>query len=195
VKKNNGIIIKTFFTKKIKIALLDAELGKIEGVPPSDIWCVGSLIEYSIPDKKEHSMLHNMGLVSLPLLLARTDILFFHHILELCNFFIPVGSYVTGMYELISLLYADKAAYYSDQFKLLFLLKFFVLLGRYPENQKFQTSYFHQLALMPIDRIMDYSIDWDTEQELREWVTDCVLDHPYVHVLKTFHFLERDRLL
>lgn len=196
MKKHVGIIIKTYFAKVRKCALLDAELGMIEVIPPYETLSAGSLLEYELAKGfQERFFLQGVDLVNVPLQLAREDILFFHHILELCYFFILEGSNVPGMHELLCNLYHETAKTYSIDFKLLFLFKFFVLLGRFPHETKYQTAYFQELASKPIDTIIHYSIDWNSKHELREWITSCVMDHPYVQGLKTIHFLERDRLL
>lgn len=188
-------MIKTYFTKVRKCALLDYELGMIDAIPPSEALSAGSMIEYSLTKRsQEKFFLQEVDLINIPLQLAKQDILFFHHILELCYFFMLEGSQVPGMYELLCRLYHESKTYSLD-FKLLFLFKFFVLLGRFPYEGKYQTTFFQELASKPIDTIISYSIDWNSKHELREWIVSCVMDHPYVQGLKTIHFLERDRLL
>jgi hypothetical protein len=195
VKKHTGIIIKTYFTKTRKCALLDYEMGMVEAIPSSDKLSPGSMIEYAlVKGSQEKFFLQEIDLINIPLHLARQDILFFHHILELSYFFMLEGSHVPGMYDLLCRLFHETKTYSLD-FKLLFLFKFFVLLGRFPYESKYQTVFFQDLAHKPIDTIINYSIDWNSKRELREWIVSCVMDHPYVQGLKTIHFLERDRLL
>ncbi|BDC34151.1 hypothetical protein Noda2021_01090 [Candidatus Dependentiae bacterium Noda2021] len=168
----------------------------IEAIPPSETWSVGSLVEYTLVKSNQNKLfLHNVDLIDVPFKLAREDILFFHHILELSYFFMLEGSHVPGMYELLQYLYSQSQEKYSLDFKLLFLFKFFVLLGRYPEDEKFQTMYFEELASKPIDTVVHHLIPSNVSLQLSEWIISCVMDHPYVQGLKTIHFLERDRLL
>ncbi len=51
------------------------------------------------------------------------------------------GSHVPGMYDLLCRLFHETKTYSLD-FKLLFLFKFFVLLGRFPYESKYQNCFF-----------------------------------------------------
>ena len=92
MEKKTGIILKTFFPKKMKMVLLDEQMGKIEGVPPSDQFACGALLTYYAHQRGKIYFLHRIDLIDMPLTLAKDDILFLHHVLEICYFCAPFGN-------------------------------------------------------------------------------------------------------
>jgi hypothetical protein len=179
MEKKTGIILKTFFPKKMKMVLLDYDLGKIEGVPSTDSFSCGSMLAYDAQAKGNLYFLH-----------AKNDILFLHHALELCYFCVPFGKHVPEIFFLMVHLYQQLPLPYTYAFKIAFLFKLLVTLGMHPEESRFQDSQYYLLARESIDTIMNKSIHLDTKETLHEWVRACVATHPQIHVFKTMHFLD-----
>lgn len=188
MEKKSGIILKTFFPKKVKMVVLDQELGKIEAVPPTDQFFVGSLLAYHVHQRGHLYFLHEVSLLDMPLSLAKDDILFLHHVLEICYFCAPFGSNVPEIFNIIILLYQESD--YLHEFKIAFLFKLLVLLGMHPDEPQFQDPLYYHLARESIDTIIDMSIHLDTKKALYKWVRSCVSIHPLGHAFKTMHFLE-----
>lgn len=195
MEKKTGIVLKTLFPKKMKMILLDYQLGKIEGVPPSDNFTCGSLLSYYVQMRGSVYFLHDISLMDMPLSIAKDDILFLHHVLEICYFSAPFGNNVPEIFNLINQLYIESKAPYSRNFKIAFLFKLFILLGMHPDEPHFQDPYYYLLASESIDTIMNKSIHLNTEQALHEWVRSCISVHPLIHAFKTVHFLDTDGLL
>jgi len=80
-----GIILKKDFSKNFQIFLLDSQLGKIIVTPNTDNLCVGAIIQYQRAQKR--NAIFSIDTIALPIALAKDDILFLHHILELIRFF------------------------------------------------------------------------------------------------------------
>lgn len=188
--KRNGIILKTFFPKKMKMVVLDEHLGKIEAVPPSENYTPGSLISYYAHARGQIYFLHSIELLDMPLALAKDDILFLHHVIEIVYFSSPFATSVPEVFGMIYQLYELKRNAYSDDFKIVYLFKLLVALGMHPEESRFQDAHYYLLARESIDTIINMSIHLDIKRALHEWVRACVLVHPLVHVFKTMHFLD-----
>ena len=175
----------------MKMVLLDQQLGKIEGVPHSDQF-TGRLIAFIPCSAASPSVyfLHEISLMDMPLCLAKDDIFFLHHVLEICYFCAPFGSNVPEIFSLVSQLYQEQLMPYCKEFKIAFLFKLLILLGMHPDEPHFQDPFYYHLARESIDTIMNKSIHLDTRQALHEWVRACISIHPQIHVFKTVHFLD-----
>lgn len=191
MEKKTGIILKTLFPKKMKIVLLDYQLGKIEGVPCHDQLWSGSLLSYYVQVKGPVYFLYDINVTDMPLSLAKSDILFLHHVLEICYFFVPFDSHVPEIFNLVSLLYENSEFCSNKAFKIAFLFKLFILLGMHPDEPRFQDPFYYLLARESIDTIMYKSIHLNTEETLHDWVYSCISIHPQIHAFKTMHFLEK----
>ena len=102
MKEYVGIIVKTYLPQKYKLAILDKELGKIVCVPHrEDIRC-GTLISYHLSQQKNVYFIQNITIIDMPLSLAQYNLIFLHHVLEICYYFIPVGSNVPEIFDLLS---------------------------------------------------------------------------------------------
>lgn len=170
--------------------MLDQQLGKIEAVPPSDAYTPGSLICYYAHARGQVYFLHSIELLDMPLALAKDDILFLHHVIELVYFSSPFATSVPEVFGLVYQLYELKQNSYDNDFKMVYLFKLLVALGMHPEESRFHDANYYLLARESIDTIINKSIHLDIKQALHEWVRACVLVHPLVHVFKTMHFLD-----
>jgi hypothetical protein len=190
-----GIILKTYFPLKRKIVVLDQTAGKVSYVPTHEDVCVGTLIEYTVDVPRTGiAFLHNAHKIGLPLLLAQNDILFFHHVLELCYYFIPEGIPVEDVFLIVESLYVLEHSRFTTRFKKLLLMKLFVALGMYPEERAFQKPYFCRLASVSIDILVELDLDLKIERELDAWLRACITLHPHNEKFKTIRFLEESRL-
>lgn len=190
MEKKTGIILKTFFSKKMKAIVLDQQLGKIEGVPPHDRYTAGAVISYHAHLRGQIYFLHDVELIDMPLALAKEDILFLHHVIELIYFCAPFSQSMPEIYAMAHQLYCTANPSYSNDFKMVYLFKLLVTLGMHPEDPRFQDANYYLLARESIDTILNKSIHLEIKQALHEWVRACVLVHPLIHVFKTVHFLD-----
>lgn len=194
-EKNKAIVLKTYLPQKYKLCVLDDTLGKVMTVPNREDIGYGTLILYHAREQQFIYFMHGIEIIDLPLILAKEDILFVHHVLELCYFFVPVGVRVPRLFQLLTNLYYSPALLHTNISKKLFLFQLFACLGLYPEGAHFQTPYFHQLSIASIDNFALQPIDLMIEQELDEWLLECIARHPCTHNFKTIHFLQNNRIL
>ena len=90
MKKHTGIVIKKHFQKKRMISVLEKDSGRIDYIPDTENISLGALLEYHVHIRGSVSFMHGSEQVGLPFSLIKDDILFFHHVLEVCECFLPV---------------------------------------------------------------------------------------------------------
>lgn len=192
MNRQSGIVLKRFFSKTRKISLLDQQAGKIDCIPSTENICLGAIILYS---KKENSrgLINDIETIALPMHLAQQDILFLHHLLELCYYFLPLETPLPEIFALIEFLYTVEDKPLTLTQKKLFLIKFFALLGIYPDDKKFRTPQFYRIASEPIDIMLYQGLDLMDEQYLNDWLLSCVRHHPDMDTFKTMRFLDIHR--
>ena len=194
MKKNIGFILKRYQPKKRTIAMLDSNLGKIKCVPNKEIFTIGALVKYGIKTNKSPYFLEYIEIIHIPFDTAVKDILFFHHVLEICYHFIPYHSPTDETFELLKYLYLYPNRINCNNDKKLFLFKLLTILGVYPEGANFQTPHFHTLATTSIDKILSNNLHIKSENKLDIWLHRCVTIHPEFSKFKTINFLYKNRL-
>ena len=173
-----------------KIALLDKRRGRLDGITLKPL-CLGSLIHYAI-EKERSTMvyLRDTQLIDLPFTIGRDDILFWHHVLELCFYFVPPGSHIPELFELCTFLYTvDTNACWPKQSKKLYLFKLLTIIGVYPRLPQLSPEKLHYLISLPLAVIAQEILDTQHEKRLDEWLRVCVSDHPAIAKFKTIHYL------
>ncbi len=173
--------------------MLDGVLGKIELVPHRQGLTPGMLISYHARVHNNIYFAHTIDIIDVPIALVQNDILFFHHVLELCDYFVPLHSCVQGVFDLLLVLYVADNLVSCTISKKIFLIKIFMLLGMHPEEDRFQTPYFCRLPAESIDTITQQTIESKCEKELDEWLLNCVSSHLHSKELKTMQFLNKNR--
>jgi hypothetical protein len=187
--QHTGVLLQ--YKNSYKLILLDSVLGKIEVLGP--VYCIGSLLHYELC--YQSATLYRLGSVmlhDLPLALAQTDVLFFHHVLELCNYSIPIhaGAHIVS---LLQLLY-EMGSCISLQDKKLFLVKLLVLMGFFPELSLTVQQYEFQAYALAVDIHRGTPLNLEFERFLDIWLYHCMVQHPKIHEFKTIHFLTENRL-
>jgi hypothetical protein len=184
---NLGIILR-HSTAKNKIELINHEDMRIEAYCSQEAIVVGSLISYSITSYRAHAQITNIEIIDVPLLLVRNDVLFFHHILELCYYFIPVGSCIKNVFNFVCLLYDPAYADCSKNIKNFFIGKLLILIGHYPDLPD-HMPLLDQIRKMDIDISEIETIDLKGKQMLKHWIKRCLAEHPMIANFNTIHFL------
>jgi len=192
VEDHIGFILKRYTTKNNKASMLDKQLGRIEGIFVSDMINVGSLLQYTARSCTSGFFLTNIQIVHVPLLLARIDLLFLHHVFELCYYFAPIGSSVVGIFDLLMFLYAVEQEWENRLLKKIFLFKLLTTLGMYAECDSICKVCFHYLITTPIDKLNSELIDLNCKQKLNRWLQFCVGQHPAINKFRTVHFLNEN---
>ena len=190
-----GIILKKNELLQHKLIILDKIQGKIECVSSTSFLSVGALITYNIKQKGLMHFMSDSELIYIPLSLAQTDMLFFHHVLELIYYFTNIGNRCSEVFELLSFLYTNEHIHMTTQSKKFFLLKLLTCMDYIPENNIMNTNYISYLHTVGIQELNNITISLSDEKKLDSWLWSCVWQHPYVNEFKTIHFLAENRAL
>lgn len=189
MEKNIGIVLKNYQPQKCKLAILDRDSGKIVAVPNRTDMSNGALIMYFKREQEHVSFIHSIDIIDMPLALAHEDIVFVHHVLELCYYFIPMGSNASQVFRALLRFYEYPLVLNTPIMKKIFVVQLFFLLGVYPDPQRFNSTSINQLISISIDIWAAQSIDLRIEKELDEWLMHCVKTHPRAEYFKTINFL------
>lgn len=190
-----GVILRKSDTSPHKVVILDKVQGKIECVTAVTSLSVGALITYNITQRQSVYFMSDTSLVYIPLSLAHTDMLFFHHVLELIYYFTYVGNCSPETFDLLAFLYSIDHTVMTVQFKKFFLLKLLISMGSIPELHEIHTDFIAHLNTMHIKELSNITINATHEKELDRWLQCCIWQHPYGNEFKTVHFLAENRAL
>lgn len=193
MQKQRGIILKKNQGQSTSI-LLDQEKGKINILSKYAQICTGALLVYTISPLRRLYVIEHVELLHVPFVLAREDILFLHHVLELCTSVVQEGQEAGSIIQHISLLYRHNDTH-DAVFKKLFISKLCMLLSLYPEQEQFRTSFFEELSVESLDTVLRKNIHLEFEKELDAWLFYCMAAYPHARYLKTLHFLTRNRVV
>ena len=190
-----GIILRKSESSHHKVIILDKIQGKIECISSTPSLSAGTLITYNIRQERSTYFITDSTLLYIPLSLAQTDILFFHHVLELVYYFTPLGSYSKEVFDLLAFLYSTSLSIMTTQSKKFFLLKLLSSMGSVPELDSARSALVTQLNTIDIKQLNEMTIDTKHEKELDRWLWCCIWQHPYSNEFKTVHFLAQNRAL
>ena len=170
--KRTGIVLRTSSAYKVAVTLLDEELGKIEGLivgkNQAQRLFHGAVISYTATKSHSKYRLTDTGVLAMPTdWVQGEDFLFFHHVLELADYFLPWEQQATALYQLLQLLYVRAEGIKTKQAQKLYLVHFFSYLGIYPEE-----------GLKALEK-----------NDLGVWLSACINEHPQAAALQTKSFL------
>lgn len=186
---HTGIVLRNFSPQKNKLALIDDRLGRIDGAFFSGTPYTGALLQYHISHRSGHYLVDQMNMINVPLSLARNDILFLHHVLEMCYYFIPIGSCIEGIFNLLQLLYAAHSVHWDTMAKYLFLFRLFSQLGMHPERYQLPPSLVQQLNALSLNSMQENEFSESDKKHMRNWLQHCLMQHPDVARFNTVYFL------
>lgn len=192
MEKNTGIILKTCQNKNRIAFVLDYNLGKVKCIPNNDNIITGSLVNYGLKNNKTPYLIESIELLHVPFIIANNDILFLHHVLEICDLFLAFENKANEIFDILIYLYKNENQFLEINKKKLFLLKLFTLFGLYPEEVEFQTSYFHNLAIESIDKIMTKNLDLNSIYAINKWLIRCISTQQEFSKIKTINFLYKN---
>jgi len=178
---------------KNKVALLDKEYGRLDALVLNQHVMTGSIISYRLVTHYNNVyLLRDIVLDDVPFDLARADILFLHHLLELCYHFIPVASSVHDLFDLLLFLYSAEEIWWTRAKKKLFLFRLLMTIGFYSTQLAADKTIVKQLMQVPFDTIVAETYAKEYEEAIGDWLRYCVSEHPHVQKFNTMHFLVRE---
>lgn len=193
-----GIILRTWYPERSSTLIFDESRGLVRArVYGKDEWRKvqhGALVTYELVEQGERIFVQNLNLIAFPDLWARKELSFLHHVLELCAVFIqPNGAeralfrHLCQWYEGVLFCENNEDA---DWERLIFLTRFFLLIGCYPDDDTYPTVRF--IARNPQvdgeDRVAKRPV-------ITRWLRECVALHPMSSKFKTVTFLEGGQTL
>ncbi len=183
-----GIVLKQI--SQHKVALLNDIVGRVDAVAIKAPH-LGALIQYRVEREKGSLLfLNHVSIVDLPFFLGSSDILFWHHVLELSYYFMPVGSYAAELFELLSFLYTvEKKSCWGAHAKKLYLFKLLSSIGIQAEIPTLPSATVHRFMALKPEHMSHEVLDEKSEKILDQWLRVCVAEHPAIEQFKTMHFL------
>jgi len=192
--RQRGIVLRSWHTKKNKVALLDMQHGRIECSTYTSINSVGLLLSYTLEQVRGKSVIADVKIEESPLYLAQEDILFLHHVLELCSTFILVGSCAQGIFPLLLKLYEPRDYIQARKYKKFFIFKLLAALGIASCHYHMRVLTLQQLHTISIDTFAEESLHLESEKDLDSWLQHTIAEYTHMDQLKTVHFLQKSRV-
>ncbi|HVX00628.1 MAG TPA: hypothetical protein VHA52_09380, partial [Candidatus Babeliaceae bacterium] len=189
ITMQRGIVLRSYGHENKKVAILDEELGHVEAFFSCASAPHGSLLTYMLnaTTSRKYRILQP-NIIMLPQDWARLDIIFLHHMLELCSKFLPFNSKNSAVFLLLSQWYTLTGPFcYTESFKKLFIAKFFLFIGWLPEPKQDQVMLMNLIS-SPIDIMFEGELDRYSIAQLDIWLEACIGLHPLAHCLKTVPF-------
>ena len=163
-KLHKGIVLRAPSVHRSTVTLFDDQLGKIEGIPGRfGTLSHGALVSYMLQKNGTSYYLQDMRLLEMPLSWAQDNFLFFHHVLELCDYFVPWDVHCEALFRLVYVLYTNPESVGTKDTQKLFLTTFFKRVGIHPEQG---------------------------DDTIEDWLQACINEHPQVLLFRTAGFLK-----
>lgn len=190
-----AIVLKKTLQGGLRHHLLDEYTGRIIGIWKTE-FPAGTILKYSVKRFYSHNLFTDQCVIDdMPLFLAKTDLIFLHHLLEICYYFIPIGSGSQGIFNLIAFIYNQPLASKTLFYKKFLVFKLLHLIGLCPELSIGDTREIAKFIACSVDTGDDQFIDLSSELVLDRWLLACIMQHPHYEQLNTINFLLNHRLL
>lgn len=210
-----GLVLKNFFPEQNKLAVLTRNFGRLDLSLTNHLSnrlasklaitkiSYGMIIGFVIPNFTNskisglannsdaqvtvYNSISELEIVYLPTVLPN-QLLFWHQLLELIFYTVPVSLYIPGFFEQVCLVSANLNLFSHSGQKLLILCKVLSLLGIYPVDYQNFPSELHALIRQPIDISTYQKIDLGWEPILQRWWQTSIAAHPKVYLFKTMAY-------
>jgi len=175
--------------KERRLAMLTHDQGMLACNAYDTPAILGSLVRCTLQRRGAHTIASELELMDLPLELARADLLFFHHVLELCAILVPIGSRAPELFTMLQSLYSQWDSRVNDLCKKLFLCKMIISAGMYETLPKIDGNVLSLVLGSPVDMARWSTIELDSRHELDRWLLSCIANYAVGECFKTVHFL------
>jgi hypothetical protein len=192
VERHTGIVLKMYRERPHKMVILDDKFGKIVGIFNRGMVHQGALISYGVTVQERILFLDTIELLIAPCAIAKHDIVFLHHVLELCYYLIPTGTYTQDLLQFLIQLYERWQPGTTELVKKAIVFRLGAMLGIYAEDEISKPLLFHRLTTESIDTIVHTILDLGIEKIFTQWLHSCVAIHPHAKYFKTLSFYLRD---
>lgn len=187
-----GIVIRSKLPERKACLFFDQSRGLVSGIvsQPDSARHVqhGGLVSYEVMQQGDRLFVQHVKLRALPAIWAKSDISFLHHVLELCAFFLPPRLIEPDVFAHLLSLYEIRA---DDQDvsweRLIFLTRFFLLVGWYPSDD---IRAINRLISRVPGTMVTIGERKKMHHFLVRWLRRCVALHPLAPSIKTVTFFE-----
>lgn len=210
-EKECGIVLKKFATSDHKISVLTNTLGKIalvvfnQGVMRRIQ--VGTLIEFDHPKKQNNvHTTQQLVIVLTPITQRSDDLIWLHHMLELCYYFVPLHQPLSECFVILKsclalLPHVDLfSAHLWEIVKKLCLGALLLFLGFFPPEHLERSIIMTKNALfLSVDFQDVQKVEFLSKHlekfctiapaDLDSWFLQCIQSHPRINIFKTIHFM------
>lgn len=190
---HRAFVLKAVSSYHHMIALIDCQDNRTNIIYRKGPLISGSLIEYYMPKNPLHPI-DRIDPVYVPLLWGKNDLLFIHHILELCYYFIPLNGSCTSIFNMLLILIKMEEASWSDTTKKIFIVKLLILYGMYPKTRFTETTFFQKLLTIRPENLLTLDSTCDDMAYIDQWIKQTLSEHPMAPSFRTMFFLTRGSL-
>jgi hypothetical protein len=180
--------------KKLRVTVLDGTEGKNVFLC-SDYVSAGSYIAYRVYPTGGIMRLVVHELFAVPLTLASYALPFLHHVLEICDFGIPVGLHIQEVYDFLVWLCTEITIPMRPLEQDLFLAKILMTLGLHATRLSLCSLCMLRIHGVSIDTFNTLALDLKCKEQLQSWILSCLEEHISVTMLKTFMSLKDYRTI
>lgn len=184
---SHAIVLKHYTPKKPVICLLDRSRGRIQATVQHARLSVGTIFTYHYDQFRQYHVVKNICIEYVPFVAVPEDMLFLHHIIEVCYHVLPEGMHIERLYHLMFLIFSQRVFTLIQKKKILCAI--YAMLGLYAHEINLYARYMYQLEQSSLDEIMDNNIDAKVEKNISRWLYQCISVHVDVRNLRTVHFL------
>ncbi len=184
-----GVVIKKFSHADNYFQVFDKTLGAI------GIYCYaktpheGTMMQYQMSKNSRGYRIKQYDIITYPPITSPQQLLFLHHVLEICYFFIPVNSSCTRIFPLLDALYTCPFQYAHKKNQLLYILKLIVTIGIHDQYTTPSLPLDYSTILYtPLDQLIHLELSYNDLLEIHHWLYFCFKRHPYVKYFKTIIF-------
>lgn len=175
--QDEGIILRK---SGYVLALITKERGRIDGLffPKKlhQVISLGTIVSYTERKNKDHFILEETVIEHVPLEWARENIYLLHYVLEICYFFMPVGSGGKRIFLLLKDIYRNFGLFHTTEHQKIIVCKLLAHLGIIPDNIVIQASasLLLETAIDELDIIVMKTI---AINDLEEWISWALMSH------------------
>ncbi len=154
---------------------------------------VGSVVSYYVhPAVREYQRVDGLHIEQHPSMHHPETIYLLHALIEVCYYYIPVGTPVKDVCAYVGSVVADLSAYTSVFEQKKVVCRLFALLGLYPDKEFLDDEY-HEFLYAPVDKLQELFLKLPNEELVCKWLTWCLSAYPQGKWCKALPLLVKSR--